>query len=120
MSLRIDKGEPLQMVEVITDGPRRRRAGQARNDVPQRHLPAAADHLQDFTLPVGEIMGNAVRGDVAARQEAHPDGARLLTELGFRMTRPDALRYDLLRATAPLFDEAAPVEDARDERIAWS
>jgi hypothetical protein len=49
------------------------------------------------------------------KQHHHSIG--LLLELGFRLARGNTPVHDLLRATAPLFNQPATVEDTGDQRI---
>jgi len=77
----------------------------------------AGERLQNLPLACGEILGDTVRRDVAAGQEAHTHRAGLLDELRLGVSCLDAQLDDLLHAPAPSFHKAAPIEDFRDERI---
>ncbi len=73
-----------------------------------------SDDLEDFPLPLRQVMDYPMRGDIAAGKEAHPDAAGLFAELGLRVTSFDAKFDNFLCATPPALDDAPKVEHFGD------
>ncbi len=74
--------------------------------------------MQNLSLPRCQIVRHSVRRDIPARQKTHADRSRLLNELRLRVPRPDAQLDDLLCAAPPPLEQASPVENVGDQRIA--
>jgi hypothetical protein len=105
------------MQKIIPKRPLRRRGRDHSAQVPKTDFRFAGERLHNLPLACCEIVGDTVRRDVAAGQEAHTHGAGLLDEFRFGVSRLDAQLDDLLRAAAPLFHKTAPIKDFRNERI---
>gem|GEM_PF-5979143 len=76
--------------------------------------------MQNFPLPLGQVMGHSVRGDIAARQETHPDAAGLFAEFRFRVSGLDTQFHNLLGAASPSFNHTAQIKNLGNDWIARS
>src|SRR5579883_1498153 len=105
------------MQQLIPKRPLRSRRRDQSAQVAKTDFLFTCERLQNLALARREIMGHTVWRDVAAGQEAHTHRAGLLDELRLGVSCLDTQLDDLLRAAAPSFHKAPPIEGFRDERI---
>ena len=69
-------------------------------------------------MPIGQVVADPQRRMVACRSKPDDDGTGSLLELGLRLAGGHAPVHDFLRASPPLFDQSAAIEDPGDQRVA--
>lgn len=120
MSGGSDETEGLEDREVALELPFLRLRRHARQQFAQREAgTAGTQDRQHNSLTIGEIVTDPLRRNVTAGSKADRDAAAGLLDLRTRKSGALGELRDSQRAATPRFDDAAAIEDARDQRVPW-